>query len=209
MTEQTSFNFARVHDFEDSLALSHKYADAPWWFEIYRKAFPTMRACVDVRKDGWAQRGGIDRVLTLECGRTIKIDEKVRQQAWDDILLERWSDEARKLAGWIQKPLACEFINYAFIPIRTCYLLPTLTLQRAWKLHGRQWCARHKEIRAQNSKYVTVSVAVPISELFAALADAMKIQWEYDGGDDFEKSINACYDAVRERKANGGKGWPE
>lgn len=51
---------------------------------------------VSVRDDGWAQRGGIDRVITLACGRTIKIDEKVRKEDWPDILLERWSDEQRK-----------------------------------------------------------------------------------------------------------------
>jgi hypothetical protein len=32
---------------------------------------------------------------------------------------------------------------------------------------------------------------------------------DYDAADDFEKSINACYGAVRERMANGGPGWPQ
>jgi hypothetical protein len=177
VTEQTSFDFA-VHSFEESLALSQSYAEAPWWLDVYRTAFPTLCSCVNVRKDGWAQRGGIDRVLTLECGRTVKIDEKVRTRVWNDILLERWSDEARKTAGWIQKPLACEFIAYAFVPIATCYLLPTVTLQRAWRLHGRTWAQKYQEVRAQNRGYVTVSVPVPIGELFAALADAMKIEWQ-------------------------------
>jgi len=202
----------RVHDFDDSLALSHQYSNARWWLEVYRKAFPNMRACVNVRKDGWAQRAGIDRVLTLECGRQIKIDEKVRLENWDDILLERWSDEARRIPGWIQKPLACDFIAYAFVPTCTCYLLPTLTLQRAWRLCGRDWCARHKEIRAHNPNYVTVSVAVPIAELFAAISNAMRIQWlveDYDATDDFARSIDECYAAIRKRKAQGGKGWPE
>jgi hypothetical protein len=46
-----------------------------------------------------AQRGGIDRILTLECGRTYTVDEKVRMEDWPDILLERWSDEARRIAA--------------------------------------------------------------------------------------------------------------
>jgi site-specific DNA-methyltransferase (adenine-specific) len=32
---------------------------------------------------------------------------------------------------------------------------------------------------------------------------------EYDGTDDFDRSIDECYRAIRERKAAGGKGWPE
>lgn len=57
------------HDFLTSLALSQTYADAPWWLDLYRQAFPTLVSAVCVRDDGWAQRGGIDRVLTLACGR--------------------------------------------------------------------------------------------------------------------------------------------
>jgi hypothetical protein len=32
---------------------------------------------------------------------------------------------------------------------------------------------------------------------------------DYDAADDFAKSIDECYRAVRERKAAGGRGWPE
>ena len=166
-----------VHDFRESLKRSHSYANAPWWFEVYRQAFPKLASCVCVRDDGWAQRGGIDRVITLESGRIITVDEKVREKDWDDILLERWSDEARKAPGWIQKQLACEFIAYAFVPSRVCYLLPTLTLQRAWRLHGPAWIQKYQEIRAQNQGYVTVSCAVPTKTLMDALADAMVVGW--------------------------------
>lgn len=132
---------------------------------------------MSVRKDGWAQRGGIDRVLTLSSGRTILIDEKTREKVWPDILLERWSDQARKIPGWIQKPLACDFIAYAFVPNETCYLLPTLMLQRAWRLHGRQWSSQFGEVRAHNKTYITVSVPVPIPTLMESISDAMCIVW--------------------------------
>lgn len=168
---------AVVHDFRASLAKSAAQADAPWWSEVYRLAFPTMRAMVSVRDDGWAQRGGIDRVITLKCGRSITIDEKVRDKDWPDILLERWSDEARKIPGWVQKPLACDFIAYAFIPSSTCYLLPTLTLQKAWRDNGREWVEKYGSRNADNGKYITVSTPVPRGVLFSAMADAMKLSW--------------------------------
>lgn len=104
----------RVHRFAESLALSDQFTDADWWLPIYRRAFPRLASAVSVRQDGWAQRGGIDRVLTLECGRIFTIDQKVRMENWPDVLLEQWSDEGRRVPGWIQKPLACDFIAYAY-----------------------------------------------------------------------------------------------
>jgi hypothetical protein len=173
--------FDPPHDFKKSLAWSHEQADQPFWFEIYRRAFPGLRACVNVRDDGWAQRGGIDRRLVLACGRTITVDEKVRKEDWPDILLERWSDYERKIPGWIQKPLACDFIAYAFLPSQTCYLFPTLTLQRAWQLNGRHWVATYGDVRAANKGWTTVSTPVPREELIYALAGAMCIVWTNDG----------------------------
>ena len=173
-----------LHDFGESLERSQSYENAPWWYEIYQKAFPSMRACVSVRKDGWAQRGGIDRQITLKCGRIIPIDEKVREKDYGDILLERWSDEERKIPGWVQKPLACEFIAYAVVPLAKCWLMPTLSLQRAWQLHGREWIGIYREIRAPNRyngrTWTTLSVAIPPDVLFPAIMDAMLIEWSND-----------------------------
>ena len=85
-----------IHTFQDSLAKSHEQESAPWWREIYEAAFPNFASMVSVRQDGWAQRGGIDRVVTLKSGRVVTIDEKVRSESYADILLERWSDNDRK-----------------------------------------------------------------------------------------------------------------
>lgn len=184
-----------VHHFDQSLKISHSYEDAPWWLEVYRRAFPTMLAYVNVRKDGWAQRGGIDRVLTLQCGRTVLIDEKVREKDYGDILLERWSDEERREPGWVQKPLACEFIAYAVVPIRKCWLLPTLSLQRAWRLNGRDWDGKYKTCRAENEfqgrRWVTVSIAIPTDVLFSAITNAMLIEWNGDAEDESDLPLFA------------------
>lgn len=163
----------KTHDFHASLALSDSYADAPWWLDIYRRAFPTLVSAVSVRDDGWAQRGGIDRILTLACGRVFTVDEKVRTNDWPDILLERWSDEERRKAGWIQKPLACDFIAYAFAPSRRCYLLPFAPLQRAWRMNGRHWIEQYGQRQAFNPGYRSTSVPVPIQTLMDAISAAM------------------------------------
>jgi hypothetical protein len=166
-----------VHNFNESLARSHSYADAPWWEDVYRQAFPGFASMVSVREDGWAQRGGIDRSITLKSGKTLWVDEKVREKEWADVLLERWSDSRNRVPGWIQKDLACDYIAYAFAPLQKCYLLPFQPLRRAWILNGRQWCEEYKEVRADNGRYVTVSVAIPTDILFAALNGAMVVNW--------------------------------
>ena len=170
----------RVHRFADSLALSESYAEADWWLPIYRRAFPRLASAVSVRDDGWAQRGGIDRILTLECGRTFTVDEKVRMENWPDVLLEQWSDEVRRVPGWIQKPLACDFIAYAYAPSGVCYLLPVAPLQRAWRQRGREWADRYGRRRAVNPGYVSVGVPVPRGELLHAIAAAMMVVSQRD-----------------------------
>ena len=165
----------RVHRFRDSLAMSERHAASDWWLDTYKRAFPRLRSAVSVRQDGWAQRGGIDRILTLSCGRTYTVDEKVRAEDWNDILLEQWSDEEKRIPGWVQKPLACDFIAYAYAPSGLCYLLPVVPLQRAWRQQGRQWIREYGQRRAQNCGYVSVGVPVPRAVLMGAIVDAMVV----------------------------------
>lgn len=166
-----------IHDFAESLAKSQAQADAPWWINVYREAFPNLASAVNVRDDGWAQRGGIDRVLTLTSGKTLSVDEKVREEDWPDILLEYWSDFARRIPGWVAKDLACDFIAYAFVPSRTCHLLPFQTLRRAWRLNCKDWVRDFRRVEAHNNGYTTVSVAVPTPTLLRAFGDAVTVKW--------------------------------
>ncbi len=166
-----------VHNFKESLALSASYADADWWMKIYREAFPDLQAAVCVRADGWAQRGGIDRVLTLSSGKTLQVDEKVREKDWPDILLEYWSSVEHEKPGWVAKNLSCDFIAYAFVPSRTCYLIPFQTLRRSWRKNRKDWVKRYQKVDAPNQGYTTRSVAVPIGVLMKSLSDAMIISW--------------------------------
>lgn len=173
-----------LHDFRESLARSHAQEEAPWWAEIYGRAFPGYLSAVSVRNDGWWQRAGIDRVITLQSSKTIKIDEKVREKEYDDILLEVWSDRDKGTRGWIQKELACDFIAYAFVQSQRCYLFPWHNLRSAWRLECKTWCEWANErrngfrvIEAQNRSYVTESIAVPTEILLSTIRQTMVISW--------------------------------
>lgn len=174
-----------VHNFKDSLALSKENEDSPWWEPVYRQAFPGFASMLSVRGDGWAQRGGIDRVITLKSGKTLTVDEKVRAKSYGDILLERWSSREAKTPGWVQKDLACDFIAYAFVPDQRCYLFPFIQLRAAWVANGRHWIDRaaqgeggFRAVLADNGSYNTESIAVPIPELISAIHQAQVVSWD-------------------------------
>ncbi|MBO6755450.1 MAG: hypothetical protein JJ902_03935 [Roseibium sp.] len=173
-----------LHDFKQSLAKSHEQESAPWWQEVYQAAFPAFKTMHSVRCDGWAQRGGIDRVVCLSSGKQVLVDEKVRYSVWPDIAIERWSDRDKRTPGWVQKDLACDYIAYAFVPTKRCYLLPFLNLRAAWINNGRDWIRRAEQgkdgfkiVIAPNSGYDTESIAVPIEILLTAIQDSMKVEW--------------------------------
>ena len=174
-----------VHSFAASLNESQRHADAPWWEQAYRAAFPDLEACVSVRSDGWAQRGGIDRKLVLASGRHVTIDEKVRTVDRQDFALEYWSDHARRVPGWVAKDLACDYIAYAFVPSGRCYLLPFHELRRAWRANRREWVRayrdpkRHIAHNRENGRgWETHFVPVPIPVVMEALADAMLVHFD-------------------------------
>lgn len=174
---------AVIHDFRRSLAKSESHATAAWWMDVYKVAFPNLESAVPVRQDGWAQRAGIDRVITLACGRVVTVDEKVRENDYGDILLEMWSDKERRIKGWVAKPLACDFIAYGVVPSATCYLLPTLQLQTAWRQNARGWVAKadanergFRRVLAKNSTYTTESLAVQTQVVLDAIRDTMTVK---------------------------------
>lgn len=182
---ETNLRIPMLHDFQESLKRSHEQEDAEWWEFVYRSAFPSFATMYSTRSDGWWQRAGIDRVVLLKNSKQITIDEKVRLKDWGDIALERWSDRDRKVPGWIQKNLACDYIAYAFIPSQRCYLFPFLSLRRVWIDYGHEWIKQAEQqnngfrvVEAKNKRYVTESIAVPIEALQEAINQSMIVDWK-------------------------------
>lgn len=159
----------QLNKFKNDLEFSHQVAEANWWESVYRQAFPDFQIMTDVKENGWSQQSGVDRIIILQSGKILRIDEKIRRTDYGDILLEFLSSEERKTPGWIEKPLNCDFIAYAVIPRRKCYLLPFETLRKAWARKKGEWLAG-KIVRAKNEGYTTCSVAIPIKTLLIELA---------------------------------------
>jgi len=174
-----------IHRFDESLEKT-RALDEDWWRDVYSSAFPDQLIGIsEVHGDCQAQRSGIDRVLLLHGGKTVLVDEKTRLAEWPDILLEVWSDTAKKKRGWICKQdMHCDYVAYAFAATNTCYLLPYRNLREAWRRCHREWWNMAKStdangyrvIRAPNPSYTTTSVAVPIDVVLMAIADTMCVK---------------------------------
>lgn len=166
-----------MNNFKEDLAFSHAAEDLDLWPKIYHEAFPGLQSISNAREDGELQRHGIDRTLVLSNGKALYIDEKVRRKDYGDILLEFISNDRRKTKGWVEKPLFCNYIAYAIIPSRMCYLLPVEPLQAAWKKNKVAWLNSFGERKARNSGYNTLNCPVPIKDLFMAIGQALRISF--------------------------------
>ncbi len=163
----------KVHNFRERNAWSLAKRDEPFWESVYRKAFPNLlrtELCSDLE----LQLHGIDRILHLSNGHVLYVDEKKREKDYPDILLEYQSSETRP--GWIEKDGAIDYLAYAFIPTRRCYLFPWAMLRRAWLAYGEEWKAEYQRVPARNETYTTWSIAIPIPVLRSAVSLAAIIQ---------------------------------
>lgn len=171
-----------VHDFEEQLEWSEAASYEPFWQTVYKKAFPNMINHMVCSGDTYGQRMGVDRVIYLSNNTTISIDEKKRREVYPDVLLEYISVDTTGAPGWIEKDLAIDYLAYAFVPTKQCYLYPWLLLRRAWIHYKEEWLdngrrKRHgfRLVTAQNPGYQTHSVAVPRTIIQAAIRNALLI----------------------------------
>ena len=165
------------HDFNDSLAASHKASDLPIWKQIYERAFPNFLAMIDHRDDGEHQRAGIDRSVILANSKQILIDEKIRYKDYGDILLEYVSVDRTNAPGWVCKPQGpITYLRSRAVGI--CYMLPVIQLQLAWQRNSAEWLATYSTRKAPNKGYNTLNCPVPVFVLFPAIGAALRVPFD-------------------------------
>lgn len=164
--------------FDSDLTFSHAAEDMPCWREIYAAAFPTMSAMVNHRANGDHQRAGIDRSVILDNSKQVLIDEKARRIAdTGDIMLEFVSVSTTCAPGWVEKPLLCDYIAYAFLPSGRAYLLPVIQLQAAWRENADRWKAKYGRRVVYNKNYQTHCCPVPTDVLYPAIGKMLRAQF--------------------------------
>ena len=157
----------RFHDdlkFADSLSAE---LDA-----YYLERFPGA-VRVERITDLGMQRRGVDKIVHLRDGRTVKIEEKIRRKSWPDFLLEIRSRGTKP--GWLFTCQA-DYVAYFYLESREIYLLPVLLLQMAWLENGSDWERRYGIKEAQNTTlggYVSKNIPVPRERLMQDIFQAM------------------------------------
>lgn len=168
-----------MNDFSTDLDYGNSEDDAAFWESCYRHYFVDFAAQCSHPHDGDHQRVGIDRSVTLNSGKTLKIDEKKRREDYGDILLEYISNDRKGSPGWAEKILLCDYIAYAILPkgapdLHRAYLLPVPILQSTWKQNKDDWLNKYGTRAAQNNGYRTLNCPVPVSVLFDAMKHSMR-----------------------------------
>jgi len=166
-----------MNDFQECYDIAESGKCEPFWDEVYHRAFPNMTNHMRGQKTKCqSQIFGVDRIIYLENGKTITIDEKVRTKVRDDIALEYISNDQKNTPGWIEKDLAIDYLAYAFLPAKRAYLFDWRMLKRVWAKYGSDWKTKYFIAKAPNRFYTTYSVCVPIDVLQHSCTIATIIQ---------------------------------
>lgn len=166
----------KIHDFKERLEFSNNAGHEDFWTAVYKKAFPNMVFHKLCEGKTQGQYLGIDRLIYLTSGKVLLIDEKKRSEIYPDILLEYISNNTTNTKGWIEKDLLIDYLAYAFLPNKVCYLFDWQILKRVWMYFKNEWISRYKLVEAQNYSYKTISIPVPIKVLLTAVSDARIIR---------------------------------
>lgn len=167
----------KINDFDKCYQFAEDGKCEPFWNDVYKKAFPNMTNHMrGQQKKCRSQEVGVDRIIYLENGKTVTVDEKIRSEVYNDILLEYISNDTKNTPGWMEKDLTIDYLAYAFLPILTAYLFDWRMLKRAWNFHKEKWKNKYFNPKAPNNGYITISVAVPIDDLRNACSIAAIIK---------------------------------
>jgi len=165
-----------MNNFITDLSASFIEGIKPFWCKIYNEYFPNMISESRHDNDPELQKHGIDRIIFLNNGRKVSIDEKVRYVDFGDIILEESSSQYKP--GWIEKDdLWIDFIFYVVLPSNKCYILPFGATQNAWRKHKEQWKKIYKPVRAINNGYTTLSWAIPPNVLYSAITGSYIVNY--------------------------------
>ena len=163
-----------MHDFRSSLEREAELSRLPWINKAYQRFFSTTHDVGFVT--GSDQRRGMDKVVRLQTQPGyVVIEEKLREQVYDDFLFEIYANVDKLIYGWSMKRIEADYLAYWFVPTRMCYVFSSTLVQVCLWHNLNQWSewARKKQrgfsvVDAVNVGYVTRSIAVPKKVLLEA-----------------------------------------
>jgi len=157
--------------FFDDLNRSREYE--PMWIEFYQKKFPgylhiesTQETKLNKSKE---QNDGIDRIITEADGTRTFVEEKIVLNVYDEISFEWMSNDVSGKPGWIEDEYLCNYLAYAFIPIKTIYFYDWKALKKMWKKYGEHWK------KSKGCKQIVKTTTMPNLYTYRSLSTAVPI----------------------------------
>lgn len=172
-----------INYFNRDLEYSLEQREEELFDNFYFRVFPELdnkRDNIIFVTDIKLQKKGIDKILILNTGQKISIDEKKRRENYNDILLEIWSNYENKVKGWLFTS-CCHYIVYAIMPTNKVYLLPMILLRKAWRSHEFLWIKSFPKIIAKNPNYNTISIGITPNILLSAIKFEMEDNFNAKG----------------------------
>lgn len=161
----------KVYNFNASLKKSQSDQDLTFWKTLYVDWFGEGITIIKHPEHGVHQKEGIDRSIVLPNSRQFLIEEKVDWYETGNMFLEYWSSYDDRSPGWIEKPLRCDYLVYAFPKCGQAFLFDFLQLRKTWFANKNEFIRKYGEKRVYNDKgrckWTTVGVAVPVRDIYA------------------------------------------
>lgn len=170
-----------IHSFNEQLAFSKSKEGS--LDSIYRTYFQNVSGVSRIERidEMTRQRAGIDTIVTLNSGETIKTQEKWRTREFTgDFLIEYCSVSRNgncEKPGWIYS-IDSDYIFAVYAPSQLVKIYPVVQLKIAWSNNKDCWISTHRIIRAQNPNYITLSVAVPTDTLEHEITKVMQFEYQ-------------------------------
>lgn len=170
-----------VHDFNECLKLSQSKDGS--LDRIYTNYFQTVGSidCAERINDMTRQRAGVDTIITLSSGETIRTQEKWRRREFTgDFLIEFCSVHRNGKCvkpGWIYSCDA-DYIFAVYEPSELVKIYPVMQLKIAWANNRDFWIQKYSIPPACNRDYYTLNTAVPCEILEEEIRKVMRFDYQ-------------------------------
>lgn len=172
-----------VHSFNEKLRFSQTKHVEGSLNRIYHNYFSSVRDVSRIERiaDMGRQRAGIDTIVTLISGETIRTQEKWRSRKFTgDFLIEYCSvyqNHQCRSPGWIYSCDA-DYIFAVYEPSDLVKIYPVVQLKIAWVNNTENWIQKYKIPPAQNRDYQTLNVAIPCDILEEEIRRVMRFNFQ-------------------------------
>ncbi|MBA7566108.1 hypothetical protein ES708_07795 [subsurface metagenome] len=157
--------------------------DSKWVHTLYHQAFPSLKQII--KNDNLAlQQKGVDLIFLCKDGLKVKVEEKIRNKYYPDILIEEYSNWERKTPGWgMNMELITEYLAYIVLPKQFVYIMYYPALRRLFQENHTQWLSKNKRqfgtTKDEQGNILYHTSNIPVSVKAFPLGWWLTNAWEY------------------------------